>query len=442
MSSPLVRSRGPRAALLACGFVLVCLNAPATHAQEFVTIAATGEPAETTYVRLAFFPRASLRMAKETLLAHLDAIKRAGGTDIAVDIWDMGTVPYANSVIAFSDTSVAAADPLATITKRCFETGLRCWLWPSAGFEVWRTPLAAPIDPGPFLRSRPEWTAVNRDGIAGFPDSTSGVRRYTLNPVLRDAHQYLMKTFDEAIGRYPVAGLLLDGIEFPSMDYSFDGSSNEMFMKQYDPIDPRGLTPADTVAWANWYSMRNDNCRTFTNGMRRNLNKQGAGPTVAVVVRPSTERREHIQDWPQWNKRGSISWILVRPSAQTLASLRTALDSTAHELAASTPNTRHAPGLGLVLDGTQSDVALREQIATLGASGGRILAVSEAAVVAAPARWQALWSGLAVERNSPANYARPATDVPVPRSQRRASKRATTKHRTTKQHHTTKKSAK
>ena len=119
MSLPLVRNRRPLAALVAFGLALVCWTATAARAQEFVSIAPTGEPAETTYVRLAFFPRASLAASKATLLAHLDAIKRAGGTDVAVDIWDMGTVPYANSALAFSDENTSVRSfPLPSVWLR------------------------------------------------------------------------------------------------------------------------------------------------------------------------------------------------------------------------------------------------------------------------------------------------------------------------------------
>lgn len=386
------RSRAIRAALVV--IAAVCFHG-AAHAQEFINSMATGEPPETTYVRMAMFPRASLRMSDAELLAHLDAVKSAGATDVALDIWDMGTVPYQGSDLADPDSSLLGRDPLAVLSKGCYDRSLRCWLWPSAGMEVWRTPLAAKQNVGPFLRSRPTWAAVDRDGQVGYADSLAGVRRYRLSPMIRDVHQFLLKTFIEAIGRYPVAGVLLDGLGLASLDYSFDSASNQLYQLQYDPVDARGLTPADTVEWANWYTFRNLQTRPLVTGLTKNLRKGGpTGPTTALIMYASPERWQHVQDLPYWNKRAAISWVMVRQTPQTAANLTAALDSTMRELKHSTPDTRRPPGLGLLLDATAPEASLRAQVAALASVGGVILAAPEDAIVAAPAKWKSIWTAL------------------------------------------------
>jgi phage tail protein X len=351
------------------------------------TEANTAAKADSNAHRIVLMPRASLALSKAELIAHVDAASRAGATDLLIDIWDHGTVPYTGSNFANADSAIAAADPVATLARAARDAHLRTWLWLSGGFEVWQTPLSAPIDPGPFLRAHQGWAAVTRDGTPGVPDSTAGVRRYTMTPSLRDVHQYLFGIIEEALGRYPVEGVVVDRIEYPSEEYSYDPQANQTFIQVGAGVDPRGLTPADTAAFMEWRTWRKEQMRAFTHGLVRRLNRRVPPILVAAFAVPAAERETHLQDWPFWanppRAENAVRWLCFRVHGHTAAEVESTLKGTPEE----------ADGMpwGVAPDTSLTPEEAGVVVHAVTAMGGSVCAISDASLVRNPDAWKSVW---------------------------------------------------
>ncbi len=177
-------------------------------------------------------------------------------------------------------------------------------------------------------------------------------------------------------------GVALDGIEYPSEEYSYDTETTRAFT-QTEGVEPRGLSPADTVEWANWREFRRIQLAAFVPSLCRSFGRPPYGVGVGAFVEPRALRESHIQDWQDWVKARQLRWLVVRTGARTGAGI----DS----LLAGTPEEAGSLPWGVVLDASLPSDVLRDQIAVVRRRGGRVLAASDAALAAAPAIWRELW---------------------------------------------------
>ncbi len=342
--------------------------------------------------RLVYFTREDLALPAASLQAAVDSAVRAGATDLLVDMWTRATVPYFGSSIARPDSAIAGADPLTVIARAASDAKVRAWLFLSSGFTVWESPLSRP-DEGPFVRSHRGMTAVRRDGTPGYADSTAGVWRYAMSPQQLDVHRFLFNVLKDTMSRYPVFGVALDGIEFPSDDYSYDKISIDMFTN-LEGVDPRNMDKTD-LQYLDWLQWRNEQMRVFPSSLYRAMRRTFPDCQLGWFVRPSTTRETHVQEWSLAVNRGNISWLAVRPEARTGEALRAYVGNT-HGEANGVP-------WGFHLDTSLPLATLSDQVSAMRAMGGTVVVLPALEVAKSATTWEQLWS---------AQAPRPSTPVP------------------------------
>lgn len=340
--------------------------------------------------RLVVFTRDDLARPAAELRAAVDSASSAGATDILVDVWTRATVPYFGSAIARADSAIAGADPVGVIAQAASERRVRAWLFLSSGFTTWESPLSRP-DEGSFIRSHRGMAAVREDSSTGFADSTAGVWRYGMSPSQLDVHRFLFNMLREAMSRYPVYGVALDGVEFPSDDFSYDAISRNIFV-QVQGVDPRGLAKTD-LQYLDWAQWRTEQMRVFPSSLFRAMRRTFPACEIAWFVRPTSTRETFLQDWPLAVGRHQISWLAVKPGKRTGAELRTYLTGT--------PEEANGVPWGLWLDPALPASVLADQVATASSMGGIVFGAPSSAVATSAATWRTRWTPAAPRAADP-----------------------------------------
>jgi uncharacterized lipoprotein YddW (UPF0748 family) len=227
--------------------------------------------------------------------------REAGFRTVMFQVRANGTAYFGTRKEPWSETYDFRApdvDPLAHAVNAARANGLKLQAWVNV-LPGWRGDVA-PTDPRQLFHSRPEWFLRNFEGELVTEGSYS-----FLNPCLPDVRTYLAELCEE-VARFGVDAIHLDYIRFPA------GAASER-----SPGDPASLArfgretgrdPSDIVAFRAWKAA----CVTdLVRQVRERLNRLGRPVPLTVAVNPDLEkiRRDVLQDWPTWARRGMVDAI-------------------------------------------------------------------------------------------------------------------------------------
>ncbi len=207
-----------------------------------------------------------------------------------------------------------AFDALDYILRRAKgDHGLRVEAWLVAN-RVWKG-VADPEPTAPLhvVLSHPEWLLIDKDGevrqrVAG--DSIS------LDPSDPGARAHVARVAGEVARRYPVDGIHLDYIRYPSGPWGY----GERSLRRYRDATGAGTTPsADDPRFIRWKADQvTTEVREIRNAVK--LANPDIDLTAAVVAwgapDPGGYRRTKgylgaCQDWPDWCERGLVDGVYV-----------------------------------------------------------------------------------------------------------------------------------
>jgi len=238
----------------------------------------------------------------------MDQCRDAGFNTVIFQVRGNATVLYRSKLEPWAeelDGKDPGFDPLEVACREAHRRGLALHAWVNV-LPAWRGD-SPPADARQLYNRRPEWfwydQAGRRQPLGWY---------VSLNPCLPEVRQYLVNVFAEIVSGYPIDGLHLDYIRFPSeespkgSDYPRDQRTTALFK-----LDSGGKTPASAGAqWSNW---RTTQVTQLVRGIHRMVRQ--TRPRVMLTAAcghdPDEHRRRYHQDGPGWLRAGLIDAAFV-----------------------------------------------------------------------------------------------------------------------------------
>lgn len=238
----------------------------------------------------------------------MDQCRDAGFNTVIFQVRGNATVLYRSKLEPWAeelDGKDPGFDPLEVACREAHRRGLALHAWGNV-LPAWRGD-SPPADARQLYNRRPEWfwydQAGRRQPLGWY---------VSLNPCLPEVRQYLVNVFAEIVSGYPIDGLHLDYIRFPSeespkgSDYPRDQRTTALFK-----LDSGGKTPASAGAqWSNW---RTTQVTQLVRDIHRMVRQ--TRPRVVLTAACGHDPEEHLrryhQDGPGWLRAGLIDAAFV-----------------------------------------------------------------------------------------------------------------------------------
>jgi uncharacterized lipoprotein YddW (UPF0748 family) len=217
----------------------------------------------------------------------------------------------------------AGFDPLARLLERARAHHLKVHAWVNV---LLTAHFGQPLPD--VLQQHPEWAMVPRSaaraalGAKGLPrlrviaaaSSRSDVEGYYLSPAVPAVGEHLEQVVRDLLRHYPVDGLHLDFIRYPSVDFDYSRAALESFQKAQGGGD---LLAGPQRAPAAWDEHRRSVLTALADRLSRAARNERPGLLVSAAVVPSDVEalNQKFQAWPTWISRGILD--AVCPMAYT-----------------------------------------------------------------------------------------------------------------------------
>ncbi|UCD29966.1 MAG: family 10 glycosylhydrolase, partial [Planctomycetota bacterium] len=200
-------------------------------------------------------------------------------------------------------------DPLEVACREAHKRGMALHAWVSV-MPAWRGE-GPPRDSRQLYNAHPEWFWYDQKGRRQ-PLLQRGKAWYvSLNPCLPEVRSHLVKVFEEIVQKYPVDGLHLDYIRFPSeispkgSDYPYDRKTLALYKKA------TGKSPQqDRTRWIRWRTEQVTQLVREIRGMMRRIRPK-TKLTAACGADFDRYRRDHFQDGPIWLRGNLVDLVFV-----------------------------------------------------------------------------------------------------------------------------------
>lgn len=227
-------------------------------------------------------------------------------------------------------------DPLAELVERARAAGVQVHAWLNVNLVAGAT--AMPVAPQHVTVQHPEWVMVPRQladtvlrlsprdprylsTIAAWSARHSAtIEGVFSSPIAEGAQARLEATVDHLTAAYPLDGLHLDYIRYPSPDFDVSRSALDSFRAALVPeLTPKELAALDARAasapltlvdefGSRWSSFRRARLTRLVTrlGTAARANRPGLRLTAAVWPEARQARDYKLQDWAGWLRDGLI----------------------------------------------------------------------------------------------------------------------------------------
>lgn len=222
---------------------------------------------------------------------------------------------------ALADT---AFDPLALTLQLAHQEGIQVHAWLNV-FLIWSAE-KNPRDPSHLANSHPDWLAVMQDGHSVFgmtrqefeESIVEGMYLAPGNPAVRAEFLDVVK---DLLTHYPVDGIHLDYVRYPSAGTGYDYATRSEFMREtgVDPalmadrpeylklrFGPEGVTDL-ARRWAEWQTASVTETVRLVRAAVDSI-RPGARLSAATISDLDAARGRNRQDWIGWLHRGLIDF--------------------------------------------------------------------------------------------------------------------------------------
>jgi len=288
----------------------------------------------------------------------MDNCKRAGFNTVLFQVRGNGTAFYRSSIepFAYEYKGDPGFDPLEVACREAHRRGMALHAWVNV-MPAWRGE-RPPADRRQLYNARPEWFWYDQAGRRQ-PLIQRGEPWYvSLNPCLPEVRRYLVGVFEEIVRKYPIDGLHLDYIRFPSetspkaSDYPFDSRTLELYKKT------TGKKPQqDRTGWKRW---RTDQVTQLVRDIRQMVRRvrPRAKLTAACGADLNRYRNDFFQAGPYWLKGNLIDMVFVMNYTADVQLFRKRQEAWRR----AAPGKLIAAGIGVYMHKHKSDRVTIEQI--------------------------------------------------------------------------------
>lgn len=258
---------------------------------------------------------------------------RGGYNTLLVQVRGRGDALYASTIDPRSDelrSAPSSFDPLAETIARAHAKGLKVHAWFNVNLVASAAALPAARDH--IVNREPGWLMVPRPLAATLltmdartPAYLTQLARWSraesdtvegvyLSPVPDASQDYTVSVVRDLLSRYPVDGLHLDYIRYPTADFDYSRAALDAFRAQTLPLvtaEERarldGARASDPLIWTRtfpdgWEAFRRGRLTTLVERIRgaaREL-RPAALLSAAVVPGAADARTRKLQDWSEW----------------------------------------------------------------------------------------------------------------------------------------------
>ncbi|HOC18258.1 MAG TPA: family 10 glycosylhydrolase [Vicinamibacterales bacterium] len=389
------------AVLVAC---LAGLTAAAPLAQAPAPRATRAE------IRALWVARTSLTSPR-AVEEMVSSARAAGFNTLLVQVRGRGDAYFADGMEPRAATLASqpeSFDPLARTLALARPLGLHVHAWVNVNLVSSAADL--PSSREHVVYRHPEWLMVPReiardmsllnpksllylDKLARWARSQPGeIEGLYLSPIPAGAADRTVQVIADLVTRYPVDGLHLDYVRYPSGAFDYSREALEAFRDSLlEGLDARErqrrgqAIGADIVRWAErhpaeWEAFRRARLTALVSRIRESLARRRPGALLSAAVYPDAARAasERLQDWSGWIDRRLLD--VVCPMAYA-----TDADAFTEQLTAAKRAARDLPvwaGIGAYRLSTEQTIENIRIARRLGASG--VVLFSYDSLVASP----------------------------------------------------------
>ncbi len=298
-------------------------------APSLTSIAPSGRPAGGE-VRALWVERTALT-SPEKIAEMVRTAHDGGFNTLLVQVRALGEAYYTSAIdpraAALADQP-AAFDPLATTIAAAHDAGLRVHAWINVNYVGSATTL--PKSPRHVAVRHPEWLMVPGalasslkhvdprspryvDAIARWTRPTNTVEGLYLSPATDAAQAYLEQVVTEIATKYPVDGVHLDYLRFPSDAFDYSATALAAFRAAHvagltaerQRLDARAIK--DPAAWTTflpegWTKFRRDRITALATRLVTAVRRVRPDAVVSAAVGKSADEAVtyRFQDWQAW----------------------------------------------------------------------------------------------------------------------------------------------
>jgi len=257
--------------------------------------------------RAVWVPR-EIYKSPQQIAALMEAVRQAGLNMVLFQVRGHATAYYHSSIEPFAyefPPGGPGFDPLAVACREAHMRGLAIHAWVNI-MPGWAGDKPPP-DRNHIYHKHPEWFWYDQKGrrqpLNGWYVS--------LNPCLPEVRSYLVSVCREIVTRYPVDGLHLDYIRFPTdkspkgSDYPYDARTLELYRQA------TGLKPwSNRKTWADWRTHQVTSLVWEIHSMIKR-ERPRVLLTASCPADLVTARKDSFQDGPLWLRSGYLDGVFL-----------------------------------------------------------------------------------------------------------------------------------
>ena len=296
-------------------------------------------------IRIVWMDRRSIPKTEQGIRDLIRRYAKAGINVVQPEAIYNGYSAYRSSCLK-QQNLWGDVDMLGVVIDEAHKHGIEVHPW------VWVFRAGNAEDKGGILGDHPEWVAVGKDGRTLEDDQGCW-----LCPSLPEVRRLLSTAIVELVKKYPVDGIQLDYIRFPSADYCYNESCRSKFRAKY-VTDPLVIEPF-TKPVLDWHLWRESLIDTFVADVSAAVKKvrPNAKISAAVGSLPDQARLCYLQNWEHWAANKWVDYLAPMDYTSDVAYFRKAVTQARSVLA---DRALLVPGIGL--HGQSGTEAMLEQI--------------------------------------------------------------------------------
>jgi uncharacterized lipoprotein YddW (UPF0748 family) len=274
---------------------------------------------------------------------------RAGFNTLFLQVRGRGDAYYASTLEPRGIAIAPGFDPLAHAVAAARGAGLRVHVWFNVNLVA--SPNILPTDRRHIVYAHPDWLMVPRPLAADLARIPPRDPRYVArlvdwtkqhaesveglfsSPMTPDAARHVEAVVTDIVTRYPVAGVHLDYVRYPSPLFDHSQAAlagfRESLQRELQPSERQRLDDrlrGDPLAYADafperWIAYRRLRLADLVARVRGAVlhARPGTLVTAAVFPDPREAYENKLQDWPDWARRGLIDAFCPMTYTSSLA---------------------------------------------------------------------------------------------------------------------------
>lgn len=285
-------------------------------------------------IRAVWMDKNSIPKTESGIREMIRSYARAGINLVHPEVIFNGYASYRSDYLTRKDL-YPGIDMLAIVIDESHRRGIEVHPW------VWVFRAGNVNDRGGILTQHPDWAMLDKNG-----KELTGSDSYWISPSIPGVRRLLLNAYMELVRRYPVDGIQLDYIRYPSANHDYNPLCRAQYQleKGIDPIDIEPFSQA-VIDWHLW---REEQINSFVHEVSQELRsiRPSLQISAAVASYPDQARRNYLQNWEYWAQNTWVDFLSPMDYTADLLGFMSRLDAT-------TDRVRYesliAPGIGLHL---------------------------------------------------------------------------------------------